>query len=293
MLNINQFRECVMEENELETNAAENADGKKDKKDKKSKKEKKSKADKKKKSENENEEQETVGGKLVLFFVTILVIVIWLGIIGLWIKCDVGGFGSTVLYPILKDVPYVNKILPSTTDIFADSQKEESPYKTLDDAIDRIKELELELDSANENGNANQERISELEAQVTELSSYKEEQDKFEEIKEKFYEEVVFSDESPDISEYKSFYESIDPANAEILYKQVVQQMAKNDKLADYVSTYSSMKPQQAADIFNTMTDDLDLVADILGAMDTQSRANIIGKMDKETAAKITEMLKP
>ena len=60
-----------------------------------------------------------------------------------------------------------------------------------------------------------------------------------------------------------------------------------------YVSTYSSMKPQQAADIFNTMTDNLDLVADILEAMDTESRANILGKMDKDIAAKITQILKP
>ena len=53
------------------------------------------------------------------------------------------------------------------------------------------------------------------------------------------------------------------------------------------------MKPQQAADIFNTMTDNLDLVADILEAMDTESRANILGKMDKDIAAKITQILKP
>ena len=40
--------------------------------------------------------------------------------------------------------------------------------------------------------------------------TYKTEQDKFEEEKEKFYEEVVFSDTAPDIEEYKSWYETID-----------------------------------------------------------------------------------
>ena len=45
--------------------------------------------------------------------VTVFIIAIWLGILGLLIKMDVGGFGSNVLTPILKDVPLVNKILPS------------------------------------------------------------------------------------------------------------------------------------------------------------------------------------
>ena len=253
----------------------------------------KKKSKRKKKNEAINEEQETFGGKLVLFFVTILVIVIWLGIIGLLIKCDVGGFGSTVLYPVLKDVPFVNKILPVTDEMNLNTEVEESPYKTLDDAIERIKELELELDNANSTGTDYENKIAEMQKQIDELTVYKEKQDEFEIEKEKYYEEVVFSDNAPDIKEYKTYYESIDPANAEVLYKQVVEQTAKDEKLANYVSTYSSMKPQQAADIFNTMTDNLDLVADILEAMETEARANILGKMDKDTAAKITQMLKP
>ena len=48
--------------------------------------------------------------------VTVFIIAIWLGILGLLIKMDVGGFGSNVLTPILKDVPLVNKILPSESD---------------------------------------------------------------------------------------------------------------------------------------------------------------------------------
>ena len=53
-----------------------------------------------------------VGSKVAVFLATIVIIAIWLGILVLVIKWDVGGFGSTVMYPILKDVPYVNKILP-------------------------------------------------------------------------------------------------------------------------------------------------------------------------------------
>lgn len=125
------------------------------------------------------------------------------------------------------------------------------------------------------------------------MALYKQEEAAFEEEKQKFYEEVVFSESAPDIEEYKSYYESIDPANAEIIYRQVVEQTATDDELADYVKTYSSMKPKEAAAIFDTMTDDLDLVADILENMDAQSRANILGKMDSAIAAKVTEIMEP
>ena len=57
--------------------------------------------------------------------------------------------------------------------------------------------------------------------------------------------------------------------------------------------TYSNMKPQEAASIFDTMTDNLGLVADILMNMGTQQRADILGKMDATTAAKLTEIMEP
>ena len=59
---------------------------------------------------DQEEEKET--SKVLIFFVSLLIVLIWLGIIGVLIKCDVGGFGSSVLYPMWKDVPYLNRILP-------------------------------------------------------------------------------------------------------------------------------------------------------------------------------------
>ncbi|MEE1482318.1 MAG: hypothetical protein UF322_07435, partial [Agathobacter rectalis] len=115
----------------------------------------------------------------------------------------------------------------------------------------------------------------------------------FEEEKEKYYEEVVFSDKAPDIKEYKKFYEQVDPANAEILYKQVCEQLEQDDEIKDYAQTYSKMKPKEAAAIFDSMTDNLSLVAKILNAMDAQSRGNILGKMDSATAAKVTKIMNP
>ena len=146
---------------------------------------------------------------------------------------------------------------------------------------------------AQNTSSANAEYIAQLESQSAELAQYKQNEADFEAEKQKFYQEVVFSDSAPDIEEYKQYYESIDPADAEIIYRQVVEQTAANDEMDDYVKAYSSMKPKEAAAIFDTMTDNLQLVADILDSMDAQSRANILGKMDAATAAKVTAIMEP
>ena len=117
--------------------------------------------------------------------------------------------------------------------------------------------------------------------------------DEYEEEKAKFYKEVVFSDQAPDINEYKKYYESIDPQNAENLYKQVVEQQEKDDDMSDYVKAYSQMKPKQAAAIFDNMTDNLELVAKILSAMKADARGDILGNMKTDTAAKVTKLMEP
>ena len=234
--------------------------------------------------------EETLGSKILLAFVTLLIILIWLGIIVVLIKFDVGGFGSTVLRPMIKDVPYLNMILPENNDVMEDTEYQ---YETIDDAVDRIKELEALLDAQLATNAEDADTIASLQSQVSELQIYKQEQAAFETLKEKFYEELVFSDQAPDIEEYKTYYESIDPENAEVLYKQTIEQLAYDAQIEDYVKTYSTMKAKEAAAIFDTMTNDFELVADILRNMSTKARADILGKMDPENAAKITAILEP
>ncbi|MBQ6812654.1 MAG: hypothetical protein IJP06_06010, partial [Agathobacter sp.] len=99
----------------------------------------------------EEEAEESLASKLVLVFVTLLIILVWLGIIVLLIKFDVGGFGSTILRPLIKDVPYINMILP------ASEESEEGTayyFETVEDAVVRIKELEQMLDESYTNNTA-------------------------------------------------------------------------------------------------------------------------------------------
>ena len=239
-------------------------------------------------------EEESGGGKAAVVFVTLMIIVIWIAILAVLVHFDVGGFGSTVMQPILKDVPYVNKILPKTEEEETKTKEDSKyPYKTVDEAVVYIKELEKELADAKESNSENDAYVADLEAQAAQWKEYKDNEQKFEEEKAKFYKEVVFSDQAPDINEYKKYYESIDPQNAENLYKQVVEQQEKDDDMSDYVKAYSQMKPKQAAAIFDTMTDNLELVAKILSAMKADARGDILGNMKTDTAAKVTKLMEP
>ena len=271
---------------------AEEMDKKAAKKAEKARKKAEKKAAKNMETDLENtEEEEGSSSKLAVALVTLVIIIVWLAILALLIKWDVGGFGSTVMRPLLKDIPYVNRILPDSEDDL--STEEDYPYKNMDEAVAYIKELEQELAQAQQGSSENSAYIADLEAQSQKLKEYEANEAAFEEEKEKFYNEVVFSDQAPDIEQYKEYYESIDLDNAELLYKQVVEQQQTDSKISDYVKGYSQMKPKEAAAIFDTMTDNLNLVAQILENMDAQSRADILGKMNSDTAAKVTEIMNP
>ena len=264
---------------------------------------------------NDPEWEDAEGGTLLIAIVAFLIILVWLGIVAALIKLDVGGIGSTVFYPVLKDVPVVNRILPGIDEELerqaeerakkkAEKQAEKEAqqaaeideayrFDSMADAVKRIKKLEKQLRKEKTRRNDSLAQASDLEAQVAELQSYKDNVEEFEEEKEKFYQEVVFSDEAPDIEEYKEYYESIEPDNAEQIYRQVVEQLQADSEIKGFATTYSTMDPSEAAAIFDTMKGNLKLVAKILDAMSVQDRSAILSAMDKENAAKLTELMEP
>ncbi|MCI8372753.1 MAG: hypothetical protein HFI75_10265 [Lachnospiraceae bacterium] len=240
----------------------------------------------------DTEEEKEGGSKIVTILVTLVIILIWLAILALCIKWDVGGFGSEVLQPVLKDVPVLNKILPEVEDEEL-GQNENYPYATLSEAISRIQELENQLKTAKDATGTDSEKIAELEAEVARLKQYEERQAEFLKEKEQFYEDVVYTDNAPNVEEYKKYYESIEPENAENLYKQVVQEIQYDEKVKEYAKAYSAMKPAQAAGIMEAMTDNLELAAKILEAMGTDARGQILGAMNADVAAQITKIMEP
>lgn len=238
---------------------------------------------------------ENDGSGVSVFLVTSLIVVVWIAILCLLVKLDVGGFGSGVLTPVLKDVPVINKILPSVTegDTVAEPGEEYGGYKSLEEAVNYIKELELELQRAQSEGASSSEEVANLNAEVERLKTFEENQVEFQRIKTEFYEEVIYAENGPGAEEYKKYYESIDPTTAEYLYKQVVQQVEESKEVQEYAQAYSEMKPKEAAAIFESMTDNLGLASRILSAMTAQDRGKILGAMNPEVAARITKIMDP
>lgn len=235
------------------------------------------------------------GNGVSVFLVTTLIVVVWIAILCLLIKLDVGGFGSGVLAPVLKDIPVVNKILPAANDVETDNVTGDSygGYTSLKEAVDYIKELELELQRAQSAGAANTEEVQNLKAEVQRLKTFEDSQVEFQMVKTKFYEEVVYAENGPGAEAYKEYFETIDPATAEYLYKQVVQQVEEGQELKEYAQAYSEMKPKEAAAIFAAMTDNLGLASRILSVMSSEDRGKILGVMDKDVAARITKIMDP
>ena len=120
------------------------------------------------------------GNGLVTFFATLLIVVLWLAIVCVVIKMDVGGFGSSVLAPILKDVPVVNKILPSkslpSSEGSADGESY-GGYESIDEAVAYIRQLELELEREQTASRDKDTQLDELKAEVLRLKEFEEKGD--------------------------------------------------------------------------------------------------------------------
>lgn len=244
-------------------------------------------------NEDDLDEGKKEGNKTMTVLIAVFIVLIWIAIFILLVKLDVGGFGSSVLYPVLKDVPVLNAILPETEESASIDSNTGDTYTTLQQAINRINELEAELAVYRANADANAERISALTAEVARLEEYEDNQTTYETLKRKFDEEIVYTDNAPDITEYASWYEKMDPDNAAEIYRQVQEQLAIEATVQELANYYAAMKPAAAAAIFEEMTGDLEKVAEILSAMKPAVAGDILAAMDSTLAAKLTLLIYP
>ncbi|WP_318709542.1 MotE family protein [Candidatus Acetatifactor stercoripullorum] len=237
------------------------------------------------------EDEESNG--LLTLGATLLIVALWLAVICVVIKLDVGGFGSRVLAPILQDVPVLNKILPENSVTETTDTESYGGYTSLEEAVEQIRSLEIQLEQAQNESRSKDEELDSLKAEVLRLQEFENSQVEFQRVKTEFYEEVVYAENGPGAEAYQKYYESMDPTTAEYIYKQVVTQLEESQEVQDYAEAYSQMKPKQAAGIFESMTDDLDLAARILKVMSAEDRGAIMGQMDPEVAARLTKIMDP
>ena len=235
-------------------------------------------------------------GGFATFLIFVLIILMWLIIMALLVKLDVGGFGSTVLAPILKDVPYINRILPDTkTENTGTAQNggavsDNSAQNKIDTAY--VQKLELQLQESQSKNSSYESSVSQLQAEVERLKPFEDEQSKLETERKQFYQDIVYNNNAPDAASYASYYAMIEPDIAASIYQGVIASQQNDAEVTKYAATYSAMKPKQAAAIFNKMND-LTLAARILNQMSSDDRGAILGAMDATVADEVTKLMEP
>lgn len=241
------------------------------------------------KDKGENKEG---GGKGIGILIVILIIVTWLSVMALLVKCDVGGFGSKVLRPVFKDIPIIRGILPDASDEEV-AIESDYPYKTLSSALDRIKELDAEVGSKSAEIATLTDSVAELEAEVARLKIFEDQQIAFETQKNKFYDEIVYGEMAPDADTYIEWYNSLDAEYAENVYRQIIESRQTDQEIKSLAASYESMDAKKAAKILESMKDDLDTVALIMNSIGTEAQGKILAEMEATYAALVTKKMLP
>ena len=234
----------------------------------------------------DKEERGGGGGKILTVLIIFLIVLIWLAILALLIKFDVGGLGSEVLRPVLKDIPVINRILP---DVSEDQLAYENayPYKNLEESVEVIKKLEEEVDKYREENSDYAERLAELQKEIDSLRHYEEEQDAFAKLREKFDNEVVYNEKAPSTDEYLKWYAAMYPNNAAKIYEELLEKQMIEDSIQQYADYLAKMDAGDAADILSEMSSDIDLICRLLECMKTAFVSEVLSEMEPLFAARI------
>ncbi len=234
-------------------------------------------------------DEESVGSKIGTGLMIVLIVLIWLAIFALLIKMDVGGMG-TALRPLIKDVPGLNIILPDVSDDVLINEQN-YPYKNISEAVEVIKELERQVDDLDTENGVYARKILELQSELDRLRAYEEEYKAFEERVKRFDVEVVYNSQAPDISEYKKFYEEINPDTAAEIYRQVVEQLQYDESVKEKAAILKTMKPGNAAKVLEEMTADVEYTCKLLLCLKTDEAAAIMDKMDTLFVARVLQTM--
>jgi len=219
--------------------------------------------------------------------VVILILVLWLAILAIIIKLDVGGLG-TILRPTLKDVPIINTLLPKLTEEELAVEKN-YPFYTLSGAMDYIHDLEDYIKLLEDENARLSEANADLEKEVARLKFFEDDVLNFEARKKRFDFEVVFSDKSPPLDVFYDFYREMNPDTAEQIFELIARAKVYTDAIREEAAYLKTMKPARAAETLEESTADIGRIVLIFDCMKVAEAAAIMDKMDPLYVAKILQ----
>ncbi|MCT4545386.1 MAG: hypothetical protein N4A63_17770 [Vallitalea sp.] len=228
----------------------------------------------------------------------LIILIVIIGAVCALIKLDIGKLGSKYAYPVLKDIPVLNGILPKVVEetISESSTDDNYAFENVDEAVERLKVTETLLKEKEIKIEELTEQVKLLQDENTRLKVFEENQVQFDQRKKEFDERIVLGEKVPDISEFITYYEEMKPENAAKIYAETIKIEEKNKELLDVAMAYGLMKPANAAAILmkmSTTSSKMKMVVQILNNIDSEQRGAILSAMDTKTAAKITEYMLP
>ncbi len=188
-------------------------------------------------------------------------------------------------YPALRSIPVVKNIIPAE-----ESEKDEYSGLTREQLVVQNKKLEAEKKALEEEKSALSDRADELDKELVRLREIEANQLEFKAEKEEFDRMIAENDPNA----YMQFYESIDPENAETLYREAAGDSVTQKELKQYVQTFENMKKDAAAKVLEEMIGtDMELVVRILNNISSEQRGAILGAMEPENAAAAVKQMAP
>jgi len=238
-------------------------------------------AEQKKREKRAAAKRKGKGGKPVGLIVLFTILGLLL-LFAVAIYLDLFGLRTAITNNVLVKIPIVGSLV-----------KQEEPARP----DPTLEELQAEYDALQtqaDTDTAELLRLRELNASyLKELDRLKDIEDRhlqFKEDKEAF-DKMVAAD---NLKAFAQFYETMDPANAEAIYREYARNASITKEMRDYVATYTAMDEANAAKTLEQLAGmDIDLVVRILLAMDAESRGTIMNEMTPQSAANIGRRMAP
>ncbi|NLI88835.1 MAG: hypothetical protein GX366_00275 [Epulopiscium sp.] len=230
------------------------------------------------------EDMEPVRGKKKKKFTLPIILIVFIAIILVIVKLDVGKVSSKYLEPKIKNVPIVRHILPKTKakGLYADHTKEQ--------LIAIIENQENELEMAQEEIEVQADEIVDLQNKIADLEVFEDEYSQFREDKYEFDQNVATLNEE----EFMRYYQQMYPENAQEAYSNIIRTQEMTKEQRQYSLLISEMDESSAAKVLeNLFQTDMDIIISILSNMETESASAILDEMDSQIAARVVKQLSP
>lgn len=240
-------------------------------------------------SSDRGKKKKNKGGSGAKIFIVIFALFILAALIAI-IGFNVFNIRDGQLMPALSKIPVIGSFISTEESQGAD----EYEAYTNEDLIQKINTLTAELENERTLREAAEKRndiyLQENDNLADKLEGFDERYQQFIQERNEFEERIVFNNPS----DYSSYYESVNPENAEILYPIAKLTAEREAELKKYINLVSATDETKAAKILEELIPtDLDLVVLVMRNINVETGGEILSAMSAENGAAVLKRMSP